>query len=72
MGVREDCELRDGASPPTLERSAISAQLGGSSVDGRAILVAPEWVVMGWLAVRAVLLSARQRRGVSWELCPVT
>jgi hypothetical protein len=24
-GVREDCELRDGASPPTLERCAISA-----------------------------------------------
>ena len=37
MGVREDYELRDGASPSVLERCAISAvmDVGGCSVEQR-------------------------------------
>ena len=42
MGVREDCVLRDGASPSALERCAISATMHASQGSPDAAEHAPE------------------------------
>ena len=55
MGVPEDCEPRDGASPPTLERCAISAQLASFRSNEAAVNAAPEWVIC---ACRACLFRS--------------
>jgi hypothetical protein len=46
VGVREDYELRDGASPSALERCAISADLHGCKLGASQETEDPELVYL--------------------------